>query len=566
MNTLLYYEICFILSVILAFIYIVLWHDGIDVNMTCLFTLIPIVTLGCVWMFWAPTYEIAVLSNKIVYIAGCFWPLFSTKAILSLCNLKIRKVYTVIAFAASFVFYGFALTTDRPGALYRSIDYLVIDGRVELYPEYGWMHTVIYISMTLYIVIGVIALTYAMKNKVRASIRNMRMMLVGEIVTIIVFFIYGIQKLAGSPAILYVISEVLFLIAGYRSYYYNIDSSVMDTIVVEGSLGYITFDMNKRLLGCNQVAEDFFPELKSARTDMPLDSNEGIKGVIAECLDLVEKEKNAVTRIIPCNGKEIIIKVDEYLMRGRKKNFRVIMQDDTDHQALIKYLSKEKEEAQKKTRQVTETFQRYIDPNIADKILKEDIYGGSSASEGTIAVLFADICGFTTYSENKAPRDVLNMLNMVIENVTSNVMANGGIVDKIIGDCVMAVWEEEDNEDAALLACKTALEIKESMKSLGEYTSEEFGTGLHLGFGINYGSAILGNIGNQKRSDYTAIGDTVNVASRLEAIANADEILISSEVAEKLKGRIITEPYVRNVTLKGRRHTTTVLNLKEIIQ
>jgi len=140
MNTLIYYEICFIISVALSFIYICVWHDGIDVNMTCLFILLPIVNLGCVWMFWAPTLEIAILSNKIVYIAGCFWPLLGTKAILSLCNVTIKKIYTIIAFAISFVFYGFALTTDKPGALYKSIDYLVVDGRYELYPEYGWMH------------------------------------------------------------------------------------------------------------------------------------------------------------------------------------------------------------------------------------------------------------------------------------------------------------------------------------------------------------------------------------------------------------------------------------------
>jgi len=67
MDSMLYYEICFFISVILSFIYICVWHEGIDVNMTCLFILIPIVCLGCVWMYWAPTPEIAVLSNKIVY-------------------------------------------------------------------------------------------------------------------------------------------------------------------------------------------------------------------------------------------------------------------------------------------------------------------------------------------------------------------------------------------------------------------------------------------------------------------------------------------------------------------
>jgi len=97
--------------------------------------------------------------------------------------------------------------------------------------------------------VGVVSLINGMKNRVRASIKNMWGMLFGEIVTIIVFFIYGYQKLAGSPAILYVTSQLVFLIASYRSYYYNIDSSVMDTIKAEGKIGYITFDKKKRPLG-----------------------------------------------------------------------------------------------------------------------------------------------------------------------------------------------------------------------------------------------------------------------------------------------------------------------------
>ena len=253
MNTLLYYEICFIISIILTLTYIYLWHDGIDVTMTCLFVLLPIVNLGCVWMFWAPTLEIAILANKIVYLAGCFWPPLATKAILSLCRLKIKKIYTMLAFILSMVFYAFALMTDRSTPLYRSISYEIVDGRYELYPEYGWMHTVIYAVMALYIVIGIIALVYAMKNVVRASIKNMWIMLIGEIVTVVVFFIYGMQKLAGSPAILYVVSLLIFLIAGYRSYYYDIDASVMDTMVTEGKMGYLTFD--KKINVCSDATK-----------------------------------------------------------------------------------------------------------------------------------------------------------------------------------------------------------------------------------------------------------------------------------------------------------------------
>jgi len=565
MDSLLYYQICFLVSVALSFAYICLWHEGINVYMTGLFILLPIVCLGCVWMYWAPSLEIAILSNKLVYLAGCFWPLFGTKAILSLCNLKIPKVYTVIAFILSFVFYGFALTSDRPGPLYRSISYLEIDGRVELYPEYGWMHTVIYAVMVLYILIGIVALIYGMKNKVRASIKNMWLMIVGEIIVIVVFFIYGIQKLAGSPAILYVTSQLIFLIAGYRSYYYNIDNSVMDTIKAEGKIGYITFDRNKRLLACNEVAERYFPELKTARTDMPLDNLDGIKKTLSDCLDTVEKTGHSAEQTVPCGDLFVRIKVDEYATHLRKNIYRVFMDDVSDHENLIQLLNTEKKAAEDEKNHLSETFHRYIDPNIAETLLRKNSAEADKGSERSITVMFADIRGFTTYSENRNPREVLSLLNMVIETVTSCVMANNGIVDKIIGDCVKGIWDDPADEKRSVYnACRAAVDIQKSMDELALKTKEQFGAELHMGIGINFGTAIVGNVGTSRRSDYTAIGDAVNVANRLESIAGPDEILLTSDTAGQLDGRGKFSVFNTNVVLRGRSNRTYILRLDDI--
>ncbi|GEM_PF-1160007 len=551
MDSMLYYEICFYISAALSFAYICMWHDGLDVNMTSLFILIPIVCLGCVWMYWAPTLEIAILANKLVYLAGCFWPLMATKAILSMCSIKIKKSWTVIAYITSFIFYGFALNTDKPGALYKSISHLVVDGRVELYPEYGWMHTVIYVSMAIYVLLGVVALIYGMKNKVRASIKNMWIMLFGEAFAIIVFFIYGINKLAGSPVIIYVVGQASFLICGYRSYYYNIDSSVMDTVIESGTVGYLTFDSKKRLLGCNETAERYFPELKSIRVDKPLDNEEGFKAIISKCLNQVEECGSSVTELVKVDDAYLNINFDRYKTRGRIDIYRVIMMDDTDHQRLVQMLNTQKDDAERKTKKVSETFTRYIDPSVAKELLSEEGYEMTNKPrEENIVVFFADIRGFTTYSENKEPHEVLSLLNQIIETITSVIMDNHGIIDKFIGDCVMAVWTG-DSEVAAYSACKAGMDIQKALAELGRKTELESGIKLSVGIGINYGKAIIGNVGTAKRSDYTCIGNTVNLANRVESIAAGGYVLITPAVKMLVDKRATYSVFREDAQLKG---------------
>jgi adenylate cyclase len=212
---------------------------------------------------------------------------------------------------------------------------------------------------------------------------------------------------------------------------------------------------------------------------------------------------------------------------------------------------------------VTKTFERYVAPNIVGEILKEGTdslkLGGKTVD---IAVLFVDVRGFTTMSERLSPEVVVNILNQYLTMASACVDETKGTVDKFVGDAMMAFWGAPiEDEDPVYHAALTALGIVEGAKALSAKLKEEIGEELNVGVGINYGPAVVGNMGSEKRMDYTAIGDTVNTSARLEANAPASTIYISRSVADRLEGRMIFEPLEKPIKLKGKADGFEILKL-----
>ena len=155
-------------------------------------------------------------------------------------------------------------------------------------------------------------------------------------------------------------------------------------------------------------------------------------------------------------------------------------------------------------------------------------------------------------SESLQPEEVVNILNEYLALTTSSVLNNEGTLDKFIGDATMAVFNAPfDLEDYIFKAIKTALDIRDGSEKLAKRLQEKFGKTISYGIGVNFGDAVVGNIGCEFRMDYTAIGDTVNTAARLESRAKAGEILISEAVYQEVNARINAEP-VGEMELKGK--------------
>lgn len=210
----------------------------------------------------------------------------------------------------------------------------------------------------------------------------------------------------------------------------------------------------------------------------------------------------------------------------------------------------------KEKRFIRSAFQQYLAPELVNELLKDPgkiSYGGSHQ---TISVLFSDIRGFTTYSEKHGPQETVNALREYLTAMVSVITANSGILDKFVGDAVMALFGTPlPLADHAYFACKCALEMQKRVKELQAKWQAEGRAIFEIGIGINSGEAVVGNLGSEQIFDYTAIGDTVNLGARLESInkdyATQSQIIISEYTYELVKDRVIVN-YLDEVKVKGK--------------
>lgn len=218
-------------------------------------------------------------------------------------------------------------------------------------------------------------------------------------------------------------------------------------------------------------------------------------------------------------------------------------------------------------RRITNTFERYVAPEIVREILREGTGGLELGGKLTrIAVLFVDVRGFTPMSERLKPTQVVEILNCYLSLISDCILKNGGTLDKFVGDAAMAFWGAPlPQEDYVMHALKAAADMAEGSRALSQELLKRYGRTVSFGIGVHVGEAVVGNIGSAKRMDYTAIGDTVNTAARLEANAPAGTIYISRAVADEAGERIRTTSLGDTVKLKGKKEGFEVLCLEEIL-
>jgi adenylate cyclase len=191
---------------------------------------------------------------------------------------------------------------------------------------------------------------------------------------------------------------------------------------------------------------------------------------------------------------------------------------------------------------VKELFGRYISPQIANEVVSRadsgDLRLGGEQRE--VSVFFADIRGFTRISEQLSPEAVMQMLNSYLSVIADAVVQHDGIVNKFVGDNIMAVWNAPQSQpDHALLAVKAAWEAQQKLAELRQRDNRPLP--VQFGIGINTGVAVAGNVGSAGRSEYTVIGDSINTASRICSSTPGNEVWIGPETYNQTKDYIETE-------------------------
>jgi adenylate cyclase len=166
---------------------------------------------------------------------------------------------------------------------------------------------------------------------------------------------------------------------------------------------------------------------------------------------------------------------------------------------------------------VRKVFQHYLSGQVIDRVLENPSLLKLGGERRDVSSFFSDVAGFTTISEGLSPEDLVHLLNRYLSAMTDILLDSGGTLDKYEGDAIIAFWNAPlDQPDHALRAVRSALKCQEKLAELRPEFEREFGHGLRMRIGLNTGPAVVGNMGSANRFDYTAMGDTINLAARLE--------------------------------------------------
>jgi adenylate cyclase len=204
------------------------------------------------------------------------------------------------------------------------------------------------------------------------------------------------------------------------------------------------------------------------------------------------------------------------------------------------------------------TLERYVSKNLVKEVLEnpDSYYSSLRGVRVPATILFSDLIGFTTLSEKADPEALVSQLNEYLSRMTSVVFRNGGTLDKFIGDAIMAVWGNVRSFGMAQDAkncVRAALAMRQELRQLNQKWREEGRMGLGMGIGINQGEVVVGNIGSHERMDPTVIGDSVNLASRLEGLTRiyGVDILVGASAAELARDEVHLRSVAR-VQVKGK--------------
>ncbi len=387
MNAELLYCILFVIALIFGAFYIYIWHKHFQASFTMIFTIVPVSCLGYLMYERAMSLDSAVFAIQITYIGGCFLQLFIVLSIFNLCKIEIQGWMRAAMYAICATCYGFILTIGEKNYFYKTVSFEMRDGSGVLIRDYGVMHTVFYILLFVLFAVGILTIIYSWFKRKQVPRRILCLLAIPDTICIFSYFI--IRKIIPGVDFVpagYCIAEATFLLIAYRVNLYDVSDTVIDSMIQERSVGYLSFDFEYRFLGCNEVARTLLPVLRNISVDQKLGSTKA-EISIKEYIDsfIHDPDKNTfqyilkdgeisflstdnITASVEQGGPEgeRIYKVTvNYLYEGkRRRGYIITFVDDTANQRYIQLLDSYNEDlhrdVEEKTRHIIEMHDNLI--------------------------------------------------------------------------------------------------------------------------------------------------------------------------------------------------------------
>jgi class 3 adenylate cyclase len=246
----------------------------------------------------------------------------------------------------------------------------------------------------------------------------------------------------------------------------------------------------------------------------------------------------------------ILIRVSFFVITGIVSGYLA----REEHRRFIRILKQQRDIfiSHQKRREMREMLQRYLSYNLVEELLKNPSRIQLGGVRQKVSVLFSDISGFTRMLSVMEPERVIKILNQYLTEMTQIIFQFNGMVDKFVGDAVIGIFGAvHPSPDDTLHAVQAALSMQERLRQLQQQWMESGQEIIEARVAVNTGEVVLGNIGSPQRMDFTAIGDTVNTASRLQAVAEVGKVIISRVTCEELANKIEVRD-LGEVTLRGK--------------
>lgn len=333
--------------------------------------------------------------------------------------------------------------------------------------------------------------------------------------------------------------------------------SLMDNIFASIASGVITADVENQVTLCNRAAETILGSTAAALIGHPL----------SEVLPDVAEDIAPYLLTLRDNDEPVIgLEISHKLPKRGSVDWRLNLSPLKDASQVTQGVAivlddmteRKRLEAQRRL------FERMVSPAVINQLDPNGLQLGGKRVD--LTVLFADIRGFTTYSEQASPEKLVSVLNRYLAAMAEAVLSQEGTVDKFLGDAIMAWFNAPiPQADHTLRAVKAALLLREMVETLYKELPEE--SHLAFGVGIHYGDAVLGLIGTDRRLEYTAISDSVNTAKRIQENSAKNQILISKEAYERVQDEVDAKEHA-SMAVKGKSQPVDVyevLGLKKAL-
>ena len=326
--------------------------------------------------------------------------------------------------------------------------------------------------------------------------------------------------------------------------------NLMDNVFASIASGVITADDEDKVLLCNRATEVILGQKRDEMVNRTLE--QVLPPITAELAQLIHTVRTTDQQIVglefnpilPDRGQVMLILNLSPLKNAEQatQGVTIVVDDLTDKKRLEKQRS---------------MFERMVSKAVIDQLDPDQLQLGGKRNQ--ITTLFADVRGFTSFSEKYDPEQLVKILNRYLSEAANAILDEVGTIDKFMGDAVMAWFNAPiPQPDHSLRAVRAALSICNSVSKLHQELSPEFH--LNFGVGVHFGDAVLGLVGTQNRLEFTAIGDSVNTAKRIQENAAGGQILISETVFAQVADQVIVRQ-VEPVIAKGKSQPVVVYEL-----